>query len=48
MGRYDRDEQGIPRRWLERVRASLKTIGPRFSATRMVEEYGREIYRFPR
>ncbi len=40
----DRDEHGIPRRWLEMVRASLKTNGPRFSAARMVTEYAQRIY----
>jgi starch phosphorylase len=41
---YDRGEDGIPHRWLERVKASLKTNGPRFSAARMVEEYAARIY----
>jgi starch phosphorylase len=37
---YGRDgEDGIPRAWLARVKASLKTLGPRFCATRMVQEY---------
>jgi starch phosphorylase len=36
---YDRDDQGIPCRWVEMMRASLMTIGPRFSATRMVHDY---------
>jgi starch phosphorylase len=36
---YDRDESGLPTRWLEMVRASLRTLGPMFSATRMVGEY---------
>ena len=40
-----RDEAGIPRAWLQMVRASLKTNGPRFSATRMVRDYAREMYR---
>ena len=35
---YDRDA-GIPRRWLALVRASLRTIGPRFSAGRMLADY---------
>jgi starch phosphorylase len=39
----DRDD-GIPRRWLAMVRASLRTNGPRFSATRMVRDYLRHIY----
>jgi starch phosphorylase len=41
---YDRGEDGIPHRWLERVKASLRTNGPRFSAARMVEEYATRIY----
>jgi starch phosphorylase len=42
---YDRDEAGIPRGWVQRVKASLKTIGPRFCATRMLGEYVDRIYR---
>ena len=41
---HDRDEHGIPRRWLEMVRASLKTNGPQFSAARMVTDYRSRIY----
>ncbi len=41
---HDRDQAGIPRRWLQMVRASLKTNGPRFSATRMVRDYVERIY----
>ena len=33
-----------PRRWLERVRRSVRTIGPRFSAERMVEDYAERMY----
>ncbi len=40
----DRDEAGVPNRWLERVKASLVSNGPRFSAMRMVEEYAGSIY----
>ncbi len=40
----DRDADGIPRRWLAMVKRSLRTNGPRFSATRMVEEYAMRIY----
>ena len=36
---YDRDESGIPQRWVERMRASLRTLGPRFCASRMLAEY---------
>ena len=41
---YDRDESGIPRAWLARVRASLKTNGPGFSATRMMRDYVERFY----
>ncbi len=42
---YDRDEHGVPAAWLARVRASLGTLGPRFSATRMLSEYLSGPYR---
>jgi starch phosphorylase len=41
---YDRDDAGLPARWLTMVRANLRTNGPRFSATRMVREYATRIY----
>jgi starch phosphorylase len=36
---YERDETGIPERWVALVRASLKSLGPRFCASRMLREY---------
>ncbi|MEA2255709.1 MAG: glycogen phosphorylase [Solirubrobacteraceae bacterium] len=36
---YDRDADGIPPAWIARVRASLRTNGPRFSAARMLRDY---------
>jgi starch phosphorylase len=44
---YDRDERGLPQAWLSRVRASLRTLAPRFSARRMLEEYIDSAYRGP-
>ncbi|HXI57975.1 MAG TPA: alpha-glucan family phosphorylase [Polyangia bacterium] len=41
---YDRDAAGIPRRWLQRVRASLARLAPQFSANRMVREYLSRLY----
>ena len=41
---YDRDAAGIPHAWITRIKASLRTIGPRFCATRMLDEYVRKIY----
>lgn len=36
---YDRDEDGIPHDWVARMRSSLRSLAPRFSATRMLAEY---------
>jgi glycogen phosphorylase len=41
---YERDDAGLPRAWLAMVRSSLRTIGPRFSAGRMVRDYAERIY----
>jgi len=38
---YDRDSGGIPGRWVQMVRHTLKTLGPKVMATRMVREYAR-------
>jgi starch phosphorylase len=42
---YERDATGIPRRWLNMVRASLSRLAPRFSASRMVAEYDERLYK---
>jgi starch phosphorylase len=36
---YERDEHGIPTRWLALMRSSLRSLAPRFSAGRMLAEY---------
>ena len=41
---HERDEQGVPQRWVAMMRRSLMTLGPRFSATRMLREYAERIY----
>jgi len=41
---YDRDSNGIPTRWVQMVRHTLKSLGPKVLATRMVSEYVRELY----
>jgi starch phosphorylase len=42
---YDRDQRGLPPAWLGRMRASLRSLGPRFCATRMLGEYVSGPYR---
>ncbi len=41
---YDHDQEGVPTRWLEMVRHTLKSLGPKVLATRMVRDYVRELY----
>jgi starch phosphorylase len=41
---YDRDAQGVPSRWLERVRESMATLTPEFSASRAIREYTNDHY----
>lgn len=41
---YERDAQGVPGRWVEMVRHTLHTLGPRVLADRMVREYAVEYY----
>jgi len=41
---YERDAAGIPVRWLEVVRESMRASIPRFSTRRMVKQYVTEMY----
>jgi starch phosphorylase len=41
---YDRDVQGIPRRWCAMVRQAIMSVTPRFSARRMLKEYADAMY----
>ena len=41
---YERDDQGLPRRWLKMMKASIKTIAPYFNTERMVKEYVHQMY----
>ncbi len=41
---YERDADGIPHGWVRRIKRSLRTNGPRFSATRMVQDYVDSAY----
>jgi starch phosphorylase len=45
-GFYTRDEQGIPRAWVARMRESMARLTPRFSTNRAVREYTEQYY-FP-
>ena len=41
---HDRDDAGVPVRWVQMIKRSMMTNGPRFSATRMLREYVARIY----
>ena len=41
---FDRDAQGIPREWIQRIRRSMATLVPQFTTDRMVKEYTEKFY----
>jgi len=41
---YDRDQNDIPTRWINRMRESMAQLTPRFSASRAVCEYTKQHY----
>ena len=41
---YDRDEAGLPREWLRRMKGSIAAYAPVFNTSRMVAEYAQKAY----
>lgn len=41
---YDRDHNGVPMRWVEMVRHTLQSLGPKVLASRMVRDYTEQYY----
>ncbi len=41
---YDRDLDGVPRAWIDRVSAGWTSLGPRITAARMVRDYTTTLY----
>jgi starch phosphorylase len=41
---YQRDESGLPRKWLARMKSSIRLNTPRYSTNRMVADYTEEFY----
>ncbi len=41
---YARDGRGIPAQWVSMVRYTLKSLGPKVQATRMVRDYIQRLY----
>jgi starch phosphorylase len=44
---FDRDEQGIPRQWIQRIRRAMTTLVSQFTTDRMVKEYAQKYYSEP-
>jgi glycogen phosphorylase len=41
---YERDADGLPQGWVERIRHTLRSLGPKVQAERMVREYVTALY----
>jgi starch phosphorylase len=41
---YSRDRDGLPRGWIKRMKRTIRTLGWRFNADRMVMDYTRKCY----
>jgi starch phosphorylase len=41
---YQRDRDGLPRGWIKRMKHTIRTLGWRFNADRMVMDYARRCY----
>jgi starch phosphorylase len=41
---YERDDAGLPQRWIALMRESIAELGPRFGSSRMVAEYVERLY----
>jgi starch phosphorylase len=41
---YERDEAGLPQRWIALMRESIAELGPRFGTARMATEYVERLY----
>ncbi len=41
---YDRDPQGVPHGWVDKMKHAIRTAGERFTAQRMVRQYVTEYY----
>jgi starch phosphorylase len=41
---YQRDRDGLPRGWIKRMKRTIRTLGRRFNANRMVTDYTLKCY----
>ncbi len=41
---YERDQNGIPRQWIQKIRRAMVTLVPEFNTWRMVKQYAENYY----
>jgi starch phosphorylase len=41
---YDCEADGVPHKWIARMKRSIQTLAPEFNSDRMVQEYAERIY----
>jgi starch phosphorylase len=41
---FNRDERGIPREWIKKIRRAMSTLVPQYNTWRMVREYAQKYY----
>jgi starch phosphorylase len=41
---YNRDANGLPRQWIQRIRRAMVTLVPQYNTWRMVQEYTKKYY----
>jgi len=41
---YDRAQDGLPRGWIDRMKAAMRSLAPVFNTNRMVREYAEDYY----
>ncbi len=41
---YERDKDGVPLKWVKKMKQSMQTVIPHFSTDRMVKEYAEKFY----
>ena len=41
---YDRDDFGVPRRWIAMMKRAIQTLAPEYNSDRMVQDYVEKIY----
>ena len=41
---YERDADGVPRKWIQRIRRAMATVVPEYTTDRMVKQYTTKYY----